>query len=62
MTTDVNALAEKIIGLSTAKKLWLAIGLLEKGIGDERVESIIKAALDDLQAQRLLGISRAPLR
>jgi hypothetical protein len=63
MTTEkVEVLAERLMAMSTADKLTLAsMGLMDGRMDLEVVESIIHAALEDLQARRLLNIKRAPL-
>lgn len=58
---EMEALADKIIAASTVGKLAMAIAMIQVGVADERTESVIEAALQDLQSTRLLGITRAPL-
>lgn len=58
---EMQALADSIIAASTVGKLTMAIVMIQTGIADERTEGVIKAALQDLQSTRLLGITRAPL-
>jgi hypothetical protein len=57
---EVVALAGKMLALSTDHKLTLAVMLIQSDRIDV-AERCIEAALDDIRAKRLLGITRAPL-
>jgi len=58
---NLESLAAKMQALPTMDKLLMAAELIACNRAD-MAELVIKAALEDLQATRLLGITRAPLQ
>lgn len=58
---ELRAIADKMLKLPTADKLTMAVALLRQG-NAQMAETVIEAALEDLQLRRLLSVERAPLR